>query len=223
VEDLVRYLDDLYSQLTANSAPENKGELMPGDCAGPLKEELMVISAPSARGKDLPQASGPFGGKAMTDLAMKQAQMKRRIEKREKTAATNLRPMGRGRPRLAERRYRSRCFTGIGKRPENCGNIRTEAYSGSEEYRRRLCARKDFLSAQPVIKDEFISNLPTGESSPPQGEPFTYYLFATLITQHQGKRAIREIKTKYRARLGTTVAKRARGTSCWLHGMAGEN
>jgi hypothetical protein len=29
VEDLVRYLDDLYSQLTANSAPENKAGLCP--------------------------------------------------------------------------------------------------------------------------------------------------------------------------------------------------
>lgn len=133
----------------------------------------------------------------MTDLATKQAQMKRRIDKREKTAATTLRPMGRERPRLAERRYHSRCSLRIGKRPENAGSIRTKADSGSEEYRRRLCARKDFLSAHTVIEDEFISNLPTGESSPPEGEPFTYYLFATLVTRHQGKHAVREIATKY--------------------------
>ncbi len=132
----------------------------------------------------------------MSDLEAKQAEMKRRI-KRAKTAKANIRPVGRTRPRLAERRHQSRCSLRIGERSENIGSIRTEARSGSEEYRRHLCARKDFVSTYTIIEDEFISNIPTGESSPPKGEPFTYYLFATLVTQHQGKHGVREIKTKY--------------------------
>jgi hypothetical protein len=51
VEDLVRCLDDL-SIVTADSQQRSReqGELMPGDCAGPLKKEKrMVISAPFAR------------------------------------------------------------------------------------------------------------------------------------------------------------------------------
>ena len=59
MEDLVRCLDDL-SIVTANCQQRSReqGELMPGDCAGPLKKgKRMVISAPSARGKDLSQQS----------------------------------------------------------------------------------------------------------------------------------------------------------------------
>ena len=53
MEDLVRCLDDL-SIVTADSQQRSReqGELMPGDCARPLKKERrMVISAPSAGGK----------------------------------------------------------------------------------------------------------------------------------------------------------------------------
>jgi len=53
VEDLVRCLDDL-SIVTADSQQRSReqGELMPGDCAGPLKKgKRMVISPPSAEGR----------------------------------------------------------------------------------------------------------------------------------------------------------------------------
>ena len=59
MEDLVRCLDDL-SIVTADSQQRSResGELMPSDCAGPLKKgKRMVISAPSTRGKDLSQQS----------------------------------------------------------------------------------------------------------------------------------------------------------------------
>jgi hypothetical protein len=47
VEDLVRYLDGLSSQLTAKQRSREQGELIPGDCGGRLKKKkLMAISAP---------------------------------------------------------------------------------------------------------------------------------------------------------------------------------
>jgi hypothetical protein len=68
---------------------------------------------------------------------------------------------------------------------------------GSEKYRQHLLERKDCLSAKTIIDDEFISNVPVGQSMPPTGEPWTYYVFALLVTRHAGKRGVREIGTKY--------------------------
>jgi hypothetical protein len=44
VEDLVRYLDDLYSQLTAKQRSREQGELMPGDCGGRLKKGSAILT-----------------------------------------------------------------------------------------------------------------------------------------------------------------------------------
>jgi hypothetical protein len=74
---------------------------------------------------------------------------------------------------------------------------RAKAHWGSEKYRQQLVERKDCLSAKTILDGEFISNVPIGQSLPPKGKPWTYFVFALLVTRHAGKRGVREINTKY--------------------------
>lgn len=132
-------------------------------------------------------------------LKERQSQMKRRLQhgKTENATENRLHTVGWGRPRLAQRGRQSRRPARIIERPKDFRSVRAEADSGSEKHRECLLKRKDFISAKTVIDDQFISNIPTGHTKPSRGEPWTYYLFALLITKHQGKHGVHEIHTKY--------------------------
>jgi hypothetical protein len=130
------------------------------------------------------------------NLLARQAKMKARIQ-REKTANNRLHTMGWGQARLAQCRRQPRRPARIIERPKNFRSLRSEADSGSETHREHLLKRKDFISAKTIVDDTFLTNIPTGESAPPDGEQWEYYVFALLVTKHAGKRGPHEIHTKY--------------------------
>jgi hypothetical protein len=130
------------------------------------------------------------------NLAAHQAAMKGRIE-REQTTESVVRVLGRRARTFSPRRREAGRLPGFGEQRKTVGSVRAEARSGGEEYRNRLCARKDFLSATTLIEDQFITNVPDGAKEPPIGQPWEYFMFALLITRHRGKRGVREIHTKY--------------------------
>jgi hypothetical protein len=132
----------------------------------------------------------------MKNLAEAQAKMKARIND-EKTASNRLPTVGWGRSGLAERQRRRGRPSRIIERPKDFRSLRTEAHSGGEKYREHLLKRKDFIAAKTIVDQEFLSNIPTGKKQPPKGEPWTYFIFALLVTQHRGKKGVEDIRTKY--------------------------
>jgi len=93
--------------------------------------------------------------------------------------------------------YTYKGISAVKPRKEAGAFRRARAHWGCEKYRQQLLERKDCLSAKTMIDDEFISNVPIGQSLPPKGKPWTYYVFALLVTRHAGIRGVREINTKY--------------------------
>ena len=93
--------------------------------------------------------------------------------------------------------YTYKGISAVKPRKEAGAFRRAKAHWGSEKYRQQLVERKDCLSAKTILDGEFISNVPIGQSLPPKGKPWTYFVFALLVTRHAGKRGVREINTKY--------------------------
>lgn len=137
----------------------------------------------------------------MKNLALLQSQMKQRIERRhhhEEATKDGIRVLGRPRQRTLAKSRRNACGgVRVCGKPENPRSLRADTPSGSEKHREHLCNRKDLISATTVVEQEFISNIPIGKRVPPEGEPWTYYLFAVLVTKHRAKHGEREIRTKY--------------------------
>jgi hypothetical protein len=156
-------------------------------------------SPPHSDGSSAAQAAPARRGVSRSKLAYKSA-----IIASDETAIADTAP-GRVRGYIRNGIYAYKGIPAVKPRKEAGAFRRAQAYWGGEKYRQQLLERKDCLSAKTIIDDEFISNVPIGQSLPPKGKPWTYFVFALLVTRHAGKRGVREINTKYlQAISGTT-------------------
>jgi hypothetical protein len=133
-----------------------------------------------------------------TSLVVRQQAMKARSE-HEKATRSALRALGRAdaRSAMAYGRRISERNARVCRGSKEGRHLRTKTDCNREKHREYLLLRQDFISAETLIEDQFITNIPAGDTKPTRGEPWVYYLFATLVTKHTGKRGDRSIRTRY--------------------------
>src|SRR5271165_1020121 len=101
------------------------------------------------------------------DLSVRQCAMKRRLQ--HEAAKNPVRSMGEataGRRRIPSSRHRSRELIGKCQRREGGRSLRITESRFSEKHRQRLCSAKTIVAHWIEIEDQFITNIPKGESQP---------------------------------------------------------